>query len=307
MYRVAVLYTGEIRTIEKTSPFFRKNILDSTNADIFATIQGSISCSTFESIIKEHWRDNLKSFSWFYREQYNELQDALIQKMDLEPRWKHYLKTSGSMIEYYQLYLSFQKMKEYEETNGFQYDYVIRLRTDVIVTIPIDLSFFKTPSRERLERVNNSVPHFFHSFFSIDRVLSTDILDIHVNVNEQKLKELLYDVPLVTKEKIIDYMNTGNYLITIRKNVFYIGKRSVFERISQLGITYGENRSPKYENWFDAESQLETICEVNRISIFDSMTRLEGESLYQYRLENYFNEKGELLDLPYVFCFICRH
>jgi hypothetical protein len=300
MSKIAVLYTGEIRTIEKTSPFFRRNILDPTHADIFATIQGCIMCQTFERILSESWRDNLKSFSWFSRDQYNALQDELISKMDLEPRWKSYLKTSGSMIEYYQLYLSFQKMREYEEEHHFRYDYVVRLRTDVVVTRPLDFSWFEMPPsrlRERWEQVGESFPRFMNSFFSLERVLSNDVLEMSAHLKTPSP---------TTIEGVQQYMEKGRFLLTIRKNVFYVGKRDVFETISRLGMTYGQWKCPQFEHWFDAESQLESICEQSGIDTFDSMTRLEGESLYRYKTENYFDEKGGLLSLPFVVCFICR-
>jgi hypothetical protein len=288
--KIAVLYTGEIRTIENTSPYFRKNILDPTNADIFAIIQGTISNQAFETILIEHWRSNLKSFDWFYREHYNDLQDRLIENMNLPFHWQYYLKTSGSMVEYYQLYLAFQKMREYEERNGFKYDFVIRLRTDVLITRPLDFSIFDEPEK-RWKQVGQSLPLFFSSLFSLERVQSDQLIEIQGPPNTDKIQE---------------YLTNGEYLVTIRKNVFYFGKRNVFEKIASLGITYGHWKSPKYDHWFDAESQLHTICEKKGVDVFDSMTQFEGESLYQYRSENYFDSSGNLLNNSSVFCFILR-
>jgi hypothetical protein len=294
--KIAVLYTGEIRTIEKTAPFFRKNILDPTNADIFATLQGSLSRPSLETLFTEHWRDNLKSLHWFVREEYNEMQDGLLSRMDIDSQWKHYLKTSGSMVEYYQLHLSFLKMKEYEKANGFQYDLVIRLRTDVAICRPLDLSLFYNPM-EIWNQVGNSLSHFMSSIFSLNRISSKDIIEINTNVA----------VNSISMGIIEKYMKEGNYLMTVRKNVFYVGKRNVFEKIAELGTNYGQWKNvEKYEHWFDAESQLETLCCQSGIDVFDSLSYLEGESLYRYKRENYFDDGGELLDNPSVFCFICR-
>ena len=41
------------------------------------------------------------------------------------------------MIEYYQMYLAYQKIVDYEYRENFKYDYVIRIRCDVIITHPI--------------------------------------------------------------------------------------------------------------------------------------------------------------------------
>lgn len=305
--RIAVLYTGEVRTIEITSPFFKKYIIDPTSADIFATIQGDISEESLNNLSTNYWKDNMKSLTKFQREQYDELQNSLLDNMDLSSRhWRDYLKNSGSMIEYYQLYLSFQEMKKYEVQHGFQYDYIVRLRTDVVVTKPLDFSWFSNEITSETPFLD-SIPHFFQSFFSRERVSANDFLDIHANVNDKKLQELSDISNHPNIDDLANYRNNGNYLLTIRKNVFYVGCRNIFEIISNLGITYGQLKLFKYDHWFDAESQLETICHYNGISIFDGTTRLEGESLYQYQKSNYFDDCGRLLDLPSVFCFICRN
>jgi hypothetical protein len=309
MTRIAVLYTGEIRTIEITSPYFRKNILDTTRADIFATIQGELPNKTFGDLLKKYWRENLKSWQRFSREDYDDLQDELLQKMDMDYRWKHYLKTSGSMIEYYQLYLSFNKMTEYEKAHGFQYDYVIRLRTDVVVAQPLIIEGWISSEciQQRLLDIND-ISSIMSSLFSLERILlRNEMAEQSMTVNESTSESILSKTTIENCDSLIKYIQEGEYLLTIRKNVFYMGRRSVFEKISSLGITYGQWKNSEFENWWDAESQLATICREKGISIFDSVSRLEGESLYQYRRENYFDECGELRgDIPSVFCFICR-
>lgn len=58
--------------------------------------------------------------------------------MNIADHWRVYIKNSGSMIEYYQLYLAYLKMCNYEGTNNFKYEYIIRSRTDTIFTKPVD-------------------------------------------------------------------------------------------------------------------------------------------------------------------------
>jgi hypothetical protein len=309
--RTAVLYTGQVRTIEKCAPYFRKNILDPTGADVFAVIQGPILCETMDRLVADVWKDNLKTFDWFYRDaQYGRLQDELLSRMDIEPHWKHYLKTSGSMVEYYQLYLAFQKMKEYEQRNGFQYTHVIRMRTDVIITRPIAFfsDTFEQDDFDQEENMANDT--IVSSAFSYERCQTrTEADDFHVLANNAALKEFM-DCPrnrtVERKKLLINCFESDSCLFTIRKNLFYFGSRKVFEVISQLGTTYGQRRWHLRENWFDAESQLETICLENGIGIVDSTTVLEEKSLYHYRSYDYFDTNGQLLDNPAVFCFICR-
>jgi len=305
--KVAVLYTGQVRTIEKCAHYFRKNILDPTGADVFAVIQGPILCETMNYLVANVWKDNLKTFDWFYRDtQYSDLQDELLSRMDIEPHWKHYLKTSGSMVEYYQLYLAFQKMKEYEQQGGFQYTHVIRMRTDIVITRPI--AFFSVNFlRDTFEDANDTI---VSCVFSLERCQTrTDTDDFHVLANNAALKEFM-DCPrnrtVERKRLLMDCLNSNCCLFTIRKNLFYFGSRNVFEVISQLGTTYGHRRWHLRENWFDAESQLETICLENGIGIVDSTTALEEKSLYHYTECDYFDANGQLLDNSAVFCFICR-
>jgi hypothetical protein len=328
--KTAVLYTGEIRTIEKTFPFFVKNVVSPTQADVFATLQKH---KEHPEIHSEHFT----TLSWFSREDYNACQDGLLQSMAIDSGWKQYLKTSGSMIEYYQLFLSFLKMREFEEANGFRYDCIVRIRTDVVICRPIDVSWVNWSYTDIEKRWNtccilskgnhdDKLLSFFHSVMSNDplclfRSCSDEIVESYIHKNEEG-----------TIENLHHYLQTGTFLMTVRKNVFYMGKRKAFESIHELGITFGQwlrndlrddirndlrndlrndkdirnDKRNDQENWFDAESQLEAICQIKQVSLFNLTTRLEAESLYHYENNKYFNYEDKLLPNPSVFCFICR-
>ena len=45
------------------------------------------------------------------------------------------------MIEYYQMYNSYINMKLYERENNINYDFVLRLRTDVVLKDEINFDF----------------------------------------------------------------------------------------------------------------------------------------------------------------------
>lgn len=85
---------------------------------------------------------------------------------------------------------------------------------------------------------------------------------------------------LETKNTIL---NSGSeYIITFREILIYFMPRSVFLKVFPLGVTYGTRRSYNDGYWFNAESQLKSICIDNGINIFDSSTPLECKSLYDY-------------------------
>ena len=105
--------------------------------------------NTIESnkIIKTHIGSHLKSLTHFCKSDilWNSIQDNLLNNMQINKKNYNYLKTSGSMIEYYQLYLSYQSLLEYEKSQNIKYDYVVRLRTDVIYTQPLTFNFINFP------------------------------------------------------------------------------------------------------------------------------------------------------------------
>ena len=137
--KVAVIYTGEVRTIETTIKYFRENVLINNNFHVFATLQ-SDNIAYFDQFVKDNIGDHLKSIVWLDKndETWCCIREELLNKMNtVDDMWKDYLKNSGSMIEYYQIYLAYKNIEEYEKTNSIKYDYIMRIRCDVVLTHPI--------------------------------------------------------------------------------------------------------------------------------------------------------------------------
>jgi len=343
--RIAILYTGEFRTCETTLPYMKQNILLNDEVDVFATIQHSDS-EYSERVIKTHLGSHLKQLIHFNKtdETWNLLQDDLLHKMAIHPQTHYYLKNSGSMIEYYQAFLSFNAVMNYEALNNFQYDYIVRLRTDVIYTQPLNFNFLNMTVEDIIDNFKliqgitqepalltfKNLAYFFNNLLGENQHIkknrigaTTANLDIHTN--SEQLKQLLDAIGIANEqtlwtnsiwtntiwtntiwESIRHYINKGKYIITLRKNVFYVIKREFYQDIMHLGLTYGSYTNPDNAYWWNAESQLQEICKVNNISIFDSTTLLEDKSLYEYNYATYFNENTSLQEhLPCLF-FICR-
>uniref|UniRef100_A0A6C0ARQ2 Uncharacterized protein n=1 Tax=viral metagenome TaxID=1070528 RepID=A0A6C0ARQ2_9ZZZZ len=320
MSKVAIIYTGETRTIETTIQYFKNNVLLNSNYHVFGVVQ-SDNIEHHNHIIRETIGYNLKHLTWFDKNnpEWITLRENQIQKMHITDRWKDYLKTSGSMIEYYQMYLAYQSLEKYEIENNIKYDFVLRFRTDTVLkdSIDFDTIFEKTYIQNILYEIKD--------ILSINTIISEEILDIFMNSFYSK-NRILYkncDVPkiLVTDqlnklleisdeyqfiEELIIYLKNGNYMISFRKNLIYFLRRDLMNYIHVLGITYGDYLDEKNSYWFDAESQLENICARNNIDKFNSTTELEGNSLYNYQHLNYYNENGELKQDNYSF-FIKRY
>ena len=224
------------------------------------------------------------------------------------------------MIEYYQMYLAYQRIVEYEYKNNFKYDYVIRIRCDVIITHPIYLDwdmydeayikkcFEEIQAHKKYENLicPDALIIFMNSLFFKNRIYCDVEIENNCIISSDNFKIFLQ----TNNEKIFfsmlkEYLNKGKFLITLRENVIFFIKRKYMTFIALLGITYGMYKNKKDDYWFNSESQLKQICIENDIDIFDSYTKLEVDSLYNYNENNYYNN-NELIKNNNVFFFIKR-
>jgi hypothetical protein len=330
--RVAILYTGEFRTCEKTIHYTKQNILLNEDVHVFATIQHS-ETEYCENFLKSHMGIHLKELKFFNKinKEWNLIQDELLNKMSIHPHINKYLKTSGSMIEYYQSYLSYQELLKYEKLNNIKYDYIVRLRTDIIYTQPLTFNFLKMTvndiidnfklihniTQESMILSHKNIAIFFNNLLcetNKELRIKSEFINNDIRNNSEDCNKMMTSIlnadenDISVWEKIRQYINNGKYMISLRNNVFYIIKREYFSDIQTLGITYGSYID--YNNrgyWWNSESQLQEICKHYQISKFDSTILLEGKSLYEYKASNYFNDNNMLIENLNCLFFICRH
>lgn len=285
--KIAVLYTGEFRTIKKTLHLFKKNILDSNSGDyyVFATIQPNKDMTDISEInqyvveVKKTMMNSLKTLEIFNKDDiyWINLKNQLLENIrnkGVPESWVQYLNNSGSMVEYYQMYKSYINMCQYEKQNGICFDLVVRFRTDTIWTKPFDLSWY------------------------------TGIPNSHDEV-ENMYKECLRCMTKNTKNTINQsfvFPNSIKFIITFRENVIYLCPREYFDEISILGLTYGHYKDDENNYyWFNAESQFRGILKENKISCYDYMSDQESKAMgdMQYNSEildeNCENTKENLL------------
>jgi hypothetical protein len=328
--KIAIIYTGEVRTIEKAIQYFKENVIINDNYHVFAVLQTN-NIEYFDNLVKNNIGDNLKSINWFINgnEEWVNMRESLLNQMStVGENWKNYLRNSGSMIEYYQMYLAYKNIEEYEKTNNFEYDYIMRIRCDVVLTHPIhfDCESFTMDDVKSLlyeiKEINNFesiisydvINIFMNAFYHKNRILCKNV-NFSNNQFSRQFKNLLItndENNIDNKESnfiksVYDYLLTGNYAITFRKNIIYFMRRKLFTNISKLGITYGsEHKMENNDYWFNAESQLDQIFIENDIDVFDSTTNLEHNSLYSYD-ENVYFENSVLKKTHEFLFFIRRH
>jgi hypothetical protein len=316
--KTAILLIGELRTIEKNIIFIKNNIVDNLDCDVFCVFQPDRNglekkVSYYEELIKNTFEEKCKNIhlfnhnDWLFNLYREDLLDNL--KTKIGESWINYLRNSGSMIEYYQLWLAYNDMVKYERKNNVKYDYVMKLRTDMIWNDEMNLDWLNLGEDELKRRVNlfiekekeicneklltwimitllskkqlnNLLDGFVRDDFSEEGYCQ------YLNKNDVLVDKLLKldknSDEFISSLK--DFILSDKYILTFRKNLIYFMARNNFSLIPTLGITYGHfggiNIVDPY--WFNAECQFREICKERGLCIFDYNTEIDNESIYNH-------------------------
>jgi hypothetical protein len=307
MVKCAIIYTGEVRTIKKVIDTFRQNVLINNDRHVYAILQ-SDDTTVYDSFVKDKLKNHLKFIQWFDKNNtWVQISNNLINAMDIDASWKHYIQHgSGSMVEYYQMYLAYLEIEKYEKANHMKYDYIFRIRCDCIVTRPISFAW-KNYTVEDVTTICNDiiVKHGNVNYNTLITIFMTSIYDpVRINVTTKITNNYLATLLPDTYEGILALLHKEKYLITFRENVMYFANRDTFRGIYKLGIEYGKFKST-HSHWFDSETQLKLRCTNYGIHVFDSGTTKEIKSLYEYDANNYYDNDG-LIKQEDVFFFLQR-
>lgn len=309
--KVCVLYSGEMRTIRKTMALFKQNVLLNQDVHVYAVVQaprGDV--AEWEQWIRTELGNHLQALEWFFPDDTSwvNIRESLLNDMNISDGWKHYLRTSGSMIEHYQLYKNYQNLVR-KEQEGVTYDYVVRVRTDVVLTRPLDFKWLQLTHEDIANRLEKVPPGRDGIIQLITNVLYEDRIHVPLARNQViNSKDHLLDEICTTKNipLILEYIRHGSYVLTFRENLLFIVERRLFYSIPQLGIQYGRCRMINNDYWFNSESQFKITCINSGLSVFNYCTEKEESSLYNYNPANYFDASGNLYD-PNVLFFLMRH
>ena len=305
------MYTGSLRTIRKTMRYFRQHVLLHEDVHVFACLQQDTDMNQ-ESWIRSELGEHLKHLQWFKmssHENWVHSRNTLLENMPICENTRQYLKTSGSILEYYQLQLAYIKMMQFERQHSFTYDYIVRLRTDTLYGKPLDfhwLNWSDEEVKDRLEKIKSacmksnlepSQDNLIHYFMST--LLSEDLIDNIGNITSKTIHRLpIMDLP--------DYIKNGSYILTFRNNLLYIVKRDFFYWIPSLGTFYGSLHHPTSDPvyWWNAESQFESACYHSNLNIHDYSTVFDEKSLYEYDEARYFDAHYHILNPAMVYCLV---
>jgi hypothetical protein len=318
--KTAVILTGALRTIKKTIKYFKQNVLVNPNVDVFACIQNDTSTSNaeWETWIRSEIGPHLKNITWFSLSEHQEwvyFRDKLLAHMHLNDGWKDYLKNSGSMIEHYQMYLSYLEMCRFEAFNG-HYSYIVRCRTDTIFGKPIDFHWINwsiTDVENRMSQINlelhragKDITHLNTFTYFMNTILSDSIIPNISNIVSEYLPAKHTTIPRNPSE-LHSYIKNGEYILTYRVNLLYIVNRDLFKVVPGLPFLYLFVNSPhNTEYWFNSEEQFQAMCYQSNLTIFNYSTDYDGKSLYEYDENRYFDENYNLINPYLVYCLV-RH
>jgi hypothetical protein len=316
--KVAIIYTGALRTIKKTMRYFKQNLLLNPNVDVFACLQNDTqeSNQSIETWIRQEIGSHLKNIQWFNPSEHSDwisIRDKMLSNLSLTDHWKNYIKNSGSIIEYYQLYLAYQKMCYYEDTHQ-RYNYIIRSRTDTIFAKPVDfhwLSWSDSEVETRIQRINEELelseieitPLNTFKYF-MTTILSDQLIPNIQNIISNYIPNKHTEIPHNSSE-LNNYIKNGSYILTLRANNLYIVNRELFNFIPTISFVYGYLKSPHNDGyWFNAEGQFQAACYFSDLTIFDYNTLFEDKSLYEYDEKRYFDLQYNILNPFMVYCLI---
>ena len=318
--RTVVLFTGALRTVKKTIRYFQQHVLRD-GVDVFLCVQNDTTQSDEEwtAWFQAQMGDHLRSIEWFrLDDHWISHRESLLDHIVLAQNWKDYLRSSGSMIEYAQLFRANLKMCLYEQQNRFQYDYLVRARTDTIYAKPVDFHWLGWTDEEvgaRIERIraeliesqiettDRNLMRYFMSTITSDATIPNiaRIFADHVPNDADP-------PPLLTGHALNEYLHRGRYILTIRKNNLYLIRRSLFFMIPSLGMMYGLPRSPAADDyWFNAECQFRSACYYSGITIFDYSTLFEEKSLEyasQWQEATFFDLEFNVIHPAMVYCVV---
>jgi len=323
--KVAILYTGALRTIKKTIRYFKSNLLNQVpvpdyEISIFACIQNDtvINNDNLQTWLVSELGERLKSIEWF--NQKSEIftmltNDYLLRDLRIPEHFNNYLKNSGSIIEHFQMQKAYMKLVTHERAHGLKYDYIVRLRTDTIFGKPIDfhwLHWTKEQVSLRVERIRHvlndlkieSSSENILKYF-MQTILCDDLIENIKNLNGKFIQHKEVKIPTVDEE-IYDYLKNGRFILTFRKNLLYIVRRELFYLIPTLGTFYGYQDCHFLEpDWFwNSESQFQATCYNSFLNIHDYTTEFDEKSLYEFDESRYFDEHYNLINKYMVYCLV---
>lgn len=163
--RTAILFTGQERQFARVSQLIKSNLLEPNNVVVFLACETS-NPSRLRDLFAGYEIGGHLLLPTFRTQEFAGLMSVMEGRPGLSEKvfdrsQKHdgvawsmgYLRTSGTILQYYQVWKAWLMMVDYERKHGVRFDICVRARLDMILTERLDLvSFFSTIPESETER-----------------------------------------------------------------------------------------------------------------------------------------------------------
>lgn len=249
----AIILTGSYRSFEKIFPSIYTNLnLDKNILFLCFEINNDKELYEYLKLYPNLKIGNILTAPTFRTNEYSYILDmistrpavteevfkrAILKELNngVNTYWSFdYLRCSGSIIQYYQFWKIWQYVIEYELVNNMKFDNVIRSRSDIFINKPV------------LDDMYNIVKSMYDN----------NLLEPVNSYYDELTSEVV--------QKLGDPMNQEDKVITLGTEQVWIGKRHIFDKLSQIIFHYGLWDSGK-EYTFNSETTFHLFCKKNGI------------------------------------------
>jgi len=259
----AVIITGQLRTIENVFKSIVKNVIIPNEAIVF------FCCETNEPNKLQQLLEKYPSVKLggkyivdtFRNVEFNSILYMIknSKRKGLTPEifergrladglnWQYdFVETSGSILQHYQFWKIWSIVLEYERINNCKFTNIMKTRTDI----------------------------FFNDIVNIDTIFNENCSIKKLYDTNQLVDDSVYYDKLVNPNEL-----TTKYIITFVVDLVYIGKRDVFDLLSQVVFHYSLWDSGKSFS-FNAETQFHEFCK--NYNIYHIGIQLKNSPHYFY-------------------------
>lgn len=223
--KIAVCFSGKTRNFEDTYPYFKKNLFDKFDTDIFV----------FGSPNKNGVEQNLKSINELYNPKKVFLNEhKFYNELDKKYNWKNPIAKM-----WYNIFESNKLRVEYEKEKNVTYDYVFRMRFDFFFIRTLDEIGINL---KQLDDNSLLIPYRWN-FSEVHPLAKTDMFSIgnsnsmtkYCNLFES-IDDYILSVPKNSNESPHPESLLGVYLNSIRMNVIATESPYEFEYPNNIDI-----------------------------------------------------------------------
>jgi hypothetical protein len=317
---IAVLYTGQIRTLLQTIEAFKRNVIEPNkhhNIHIYTCLEypespNQIEINEYKKEVEEIFHDQFQthiiSMIWISSKDplCRFVREKTVENMQVSDLWKDYLcNRSGSITEYYQLYKGYEQIEEYSKKHQVTYDLFIRTRCDIMIPNPLDFDILQYSEEEFIKRFQI----FQHTFPTLSNAhliaiyLTTIIQPIQYALKRVSTKnftlESLYNKNSELSSICERFLNPNqsdpqekcsfSFLkkildltrITYRQNLFYFGFLPIIEKEIIFNYKNIEEKRRKYSYSYNEKERT-----------------IEGEKMYWFNAENIYQKN--MIEKEYI-------